>query len=36
MNANDIISLAGIIILGLVGVYFSFKTKQVEKQSKNI
>lgn len=36
MNVNDIISLAGIIILGLVGVYFSYRIKQVEKQSKNI
>lgn len=35
MNVNDIVSLAGIITLGLVGVYFSFKLKQTEKHSKN-
>lgn len=35
MNVNDIVSLAGIIILGLVGVYFSIKFKQIEKDSKN-
>ncbi len=35
MNVNDIVSLAGVIILGLVGVYFSIKFKQIEKDSKN-
>lgn len=31
MNANDIVSLAGIVALGLVGVYFSFKYRHVPK-----
>ena len=31
MNANDIVSLAGIVALGLVGVYFSFKYRHVSK-----
>ena len=36
MSLNDIVSLAGIITRGLVGVYFSIKYKQIEKQSKNV
>lgn len=33
MNANDIISITGIIVLGLIGVYFSLKIKQDEKNN---
>ncbi len=36
MNANDIVSLGGIIILGLIGIYFSFKFKQAAREEKKI
>ena len=34
MSANDTVSLIGIIALGLIGIYFTFKFKQNEKKSK--
>ena len=34
MSINDVVSIAGIIILGLIGVYFSFKFKKDEEQHK--
>lgn len=34
MNANDIVSLIGIVVLGAIGIYFQFKSKQLEKKRK--